>query len=138
MARNLSVSGSDNGLGRGVAAHPFLTLHREMSRLFDDVFRSTPVPFDQLGEAIVPQTTSARPTRSRALRPSFPAFPRRISMWRSTATSDHPRREEGRAEEGEEEGELLFRRTRLTAHSNAACGCRSLWMPGRSKHKPGC
>jgi HSP20 family protein len=55
MARNLSVFGSDNGLGRGVAAHPFLTLHREMSWLFDDVFRSTPVPFDQSGEAIVPQ-----------------------------------------------------------------------------------
>src|SRR3954452_3640516 len=55
MARNLSVFGSDNGLGRGVAANPFLMLHREMNRLFDDVFRSTPVPFDQSGEAIVPQ-----------------------------------------------------------------------------------
>jgi len=52
MARNLSVFGSDNGLGRGVAANPFLMLHREMNRLFDDVFRSTPVPFDQSGEAI--------------------------------------------------------------------------------------
>src|SRR4051795_7516645 len=55
MARNLSVFGSDNGLGRGVSANPFLMLHREMNRLFDDVFRSTPVPFDQSGEAIVPQ-----------------------------------------------------------------------------------
>jgi HSP20 family protein len=55
MARNLSVFGSDTGLGRGVAANPFLMLHREMNRLFDDVFRSTPVPFDQSGEAIVPQ-----------------------------------------------------------------------------------
>jgi HSP20 family protein len=55
MARNLSVFGSDNGLGRGVAANPFLMLHREMNRLFDDVFRSTPVPFDQSGETIVPQ-----------------------------------------------------------------------------------
>jgi HSP20 family protein len=55
MARNLSVFGSENGLGRGVAANPFLMLHREMNRLFDDVFRSTPVPFDQSGETIVPQ-----------------------------------------------------------------------------------
>src|SRR3954469_22452735 len=49
MARNLSVFGSDHGRGRGGAAPPFLTLHREMSWLFDDVFRSTPVPFDQSG-----------------------------------------------------------------------------------------
>lgn len=55
MARNLSVFGSENGLGRGLAANPFLMLHREMNRLFDDVFRSTPVPFDQSGETIVPQ-----------------------------------------------------------------------------------
>ena len=55
MARNLSVFGSDNGLGRGVAANPFLMLHREMNRLFDDVFRSAPVPFDPSGETIVPQ-----------------------------------------------------------------------------------
>jgi HSP20 family protein len=55
MARNLSIFGSDNGLGRGLPGNPFLTLHREMNRLFDDVFRSAPGAGDASSEVIVPQ-----------------------------------------------------------------------------------
>jgi HSP20 family protein len=31
--------GRDVGMHRGEEVNPFLTLHREMNRLFDDVFR---------------------------------------------------------------------------------------------------
>src|SRR3954453_16364517 len=74
MARSVSVFGPDNGPGRGVGAHPFLTLHREISWLFDDVFRSTPVPFDQSGrgDRAADQSRRARqgaPRYGRASRP---------------------------------------------------------------------
>ena len=45
MARVPSLFSPGSLLGTGGGGDPFLTLHREMNRLFDDVLRGSPVSF---------------------------------------------------------------------------------------------
>src|SRR3954454_16522757 len=136
MARNLSVFGSDNGLGRGVAAHPFLTLHREMSWLFDDVFRSTPVPFDQSGRGDRAADQRQRDRQgaarygraSRPFREGYRCGGRRRRLTIRAEKKVERKEEKEKEKEKEEEGELLFHRTRLRhiptqLAAAVLCGC---------------
>ena len=76
---------------------PFLTLHREMNRLFDDVFRGfdlSPFGSDRFFDritAIGPASKSAKPIRRLKSPPSYPAWTRRTSRssWRMDTCAIH-------------------------------------------------
>jgi HSP20 family protein len=61
MARNaLSTFGSDGGWERGWGMNPFVLLHREMNRLFDEVARGGPAAqAPTAGEALIPQINAS-------------------------------------------------------------------------------
>src|SRR3954451_15258223 len=87
------------------------------------------------GEAIVPQINVSETDKEPRVTAELPGLSEKDIDVAVAATSDHPRREEGRAEGGEEEGEeeegeLLFRRTRLRhiptqLAAAVLCGCRA-------------
>src|SRR3954467_6437657 len=61
MARNaLSTLGPDGGWERGWGINPFVLLHREMNRLFDEVARGSPAAqAPSGGEALMPQINAS-------------------------------------------------------------------------------
>ena len=84
--------GREVGFQRATDVHPFLALHREMNRMFDDVFRGFDVaPFGLASGlwtgSVGRRSTSRRRTRSCASPPSCPVSMRRTSAWKSQMAS---------------------------------------------------
>ena len=97
--------GREVGFQRGTDVHPFFALHREMNRMFDDVFRGFdlapfgPSPAHWTGLA-GPRSTSTRRTRRCASPPNCPVSTRRTSAWKSqTAFFRSPARRKSESED---------------------------------------
>ena len=80
--------GREVGFQRASDVHPFLALHREMNRMFDEVFRGFDVAAFGLPRglwmgSVGPRSTSRKRTRRCASPPSCPVSMRRKSAWKS-------------------------------------------------------
>jgi HSP20 family protein len=84
--------GRDLTTRRSEEVNPFLTLHREMNRLFDDVFRGfdlTPVGSGRLLDRGLdwPNVEVSETDKEVRSRPNFPASTRRTCRWTWRAAS---------------------------------------------------
>ena len=110
-------------------------LHREMNRLFDDVFRSTPVPFDQSGETIVPQVNVSETDKELRVTAELPGVSERdidVTVDGDVLTIRAEKKAEREGRQGEEETIISW--SALTEHCSAALRLPFSVDPGRCRH----
>ena len=125
--------GREVGFQRGTDIHPFFALHREMNRMFDDVFRGFDlVPFgparamDGLGWLQIDIDETDKEVRSP---PSCPGSMRKTSAWKSQTAFFRSRARKKR----NRKTRPVVSASGTTAASNGAYRCRTSM---RTKSQP--
>jgi hypothetical protein len=127
--------GREVGFQRGADIHPFFALHREMNRMFDDVFRGFDLaPFGPTRALDGLGWTPDRHRRDRQggadHRPSCPGSMRRTSVWKSQTAFFQSRARKKR----NRKTRLVASANGTTAASNGAYRCTTSM---RTKPQPG-